>query len=93
MPSSKFKSGALTSAPRPESVDISEALKPAKGAYQPPKSESSFMDRAKSAVREAAHKAENFVSGGAIGTVGRATKNMDYGMGGGFNHAHEDDGK
>ena len=42
-------------------------------------------------IRRYAHEAANIGSGGAIDTVRGATKNMNYGMGGSFNHAREDD--
>lgn len=72
--------------PRPESNDISEAIKPVKPAVpERSASGSSLGDTIRSTVRSYAHKAADLATGGALGTVQGARKNMNY--------YHEDDGK
>lgn len=75
---------------RPESLNIDEALKPVTPAV-PERTPTAaptpgLMDKLKTDF--------DFVTtGGARGTLKRATKNMNYGTGESFNHAHEDDGE
>jgi hypothetical protein len=71
--------------PRPELKSVEDlGLKPEKPA-------ATSTSKPESTLRSYAHKIEDFASGGAIGATGGARKNMDYGVGGSFNHAHEDD--
>jgi hypothetical protein len=76
--------------PRPESNNIDEALKPAKPAT-PTHSASKAASSLGDTLRSYAHKAADMAVGGADSTLSRATKNMNYGVGGSFNHAREDD--